>query len=159
MTTQAGNSTEVRSTVDVTVAPDVAFDVFTRGIDRWWNREHHVQSGALKEIGVDPEVGGRLWEENDAGEVCTWGHVLTWDPPRTFAFSWLIGTDFGVPAPDAIGSRVTVNFTPTASGTQVTLVHDQLDVHGPGWQNMRDGVGSDGGWPGLLRGYAAIVES
>jgi uncharacterized protein YndB with AHSA1/START domain len=159
MTTQAGNSTEVRSSIDVTVAPEVAFDVFTRGIDRWWNREHHVQSGVLEEIGVDPEVGGRLWEENDAGEVCAWGRVLTWDPPRTFAFSWLIGPDFGVPAPDAVGSRVTVTFTPIASGTQVTLVHDQLDVHGPGWENMRDGVGSDGGWPGLLRGFAAVAES
>jgi hypothetical protein len=31
-----------------------------------------VQSGELKEIGVDPHVGGRMWEENDASEVCTW---------------------------------------------------------------------------------------
>jgi uncharacterized protein YndB with AHSA1/START domain len=96
----------------------------SRAGDRWWNREHHVQSGALKEIGIDPEVGGRVWDENDA-----------------------------------VGSRVTVTFTPTGSGTQVTLVHDQLDVHGPGWENMRDSVGSDGGWPGLLRGFARAAES
>lgn len=159
MTTQAGNSTEVRTSVDVTVGPEIAFDVFTGSIDRWWNREHHVLSGALKEVGVDPEVGGRMWEENDAGEVCTWGRVLTWDPPRTFAFSWLITTAFGVPEPDAVGSRVTVTFTPTTSGTQVTLVHDQLEAHGPGWENMRDGVGSEGGWPAGLRQFAAAAES
>jgi uncharacterized protein YndB with AHSA1/START domain len=159
MTTQAGNRTEVRTNVDLTVSPEIAFDVFTSGIDRWWNREHHVLGGALKEVGVDPEVGGRLWEENDDGEVCTWGRVLTWDPPRTFAFSWLITTDFGVPEPGAVGSRVTVTFTPTDSGTEVTLVHDQLDAHGPGWENMRDGVGSEGGWPAGLRQFAAIAES
>lgn len=159
MTTQAGNRTEVRTSVDVTVAPEIAFEVFTRGIDRWWNREHHVLTGGLREVGVEPEVGGRMWEENNAGEVCTWGRVLTWDPPRTFAFSWLISTDFGVPEPDAVGSRVTVTFTPTASGTEVTLVHDQLDTHGPGWENMRDGVGSEGGWPAGLRQFADVAES
>ena len=43
------------------MAPDRAFAVFTDGIDRWWTRAHHVQSGELKEIGVDPHVGGRMW--------------------------------------------------------------------------------------------------
>jgi uncharacterized protein YndB with AHSA1/START domain len=159
MTAHAGNSTEVRTSVDVTVAPEVAFDVFTTGIDRWWNRGHHLLSGELKEVGVEPRSGGRLWEENEAGEICTWGRVLTWDPPRTFAFSWLISVDFSVPTPDAVGSRVTVTFTPTASGTQVTLVHDQFENHGPGWENMRDGVGSEGGWPSGIRRYAEVAET
>jgi uncharacterized protein YndB with AHSA1/START domain len=152
-TTQAS----VRTTVEVSASPERAFEVFTSGIDSWWTRAHHVQSGVLKEIGVDPRVGGRMWQENDSGEVCTWGMVLTWDPPRVFAFSWLIGSDWGVPAPDARGSRVTVTFTPTSTGTHVELVHDGLDAHGDGWQALRDGVGSDGGWPAGLRQFAAVV--
>jgi hypothetical protein len=91
MTAQAGERTIVRTSVEVAASPEHAFAVFTSGIDRWWTRAHHVQTGELKEIGVDPHVGGRMWEENDAGEVCTWGRVLTWDPPREFSFSWLIG--------------------------------------------------------------------
>ena len=157
MTPQTDERTVVRTSVDVTVPPDKAFAVFTAGIDRWWTRAHHVQSGELKEIGVDPHTGGRLWEENDAGDVCTWGRVLIWDPPRTFAFSWLIGPDWSVPRPDAVGSRVTVTFTPTDAGTHVDLVHDQLDAHGPGWESVRDGVGSDGGWPAGLRQFADVV--
>lgn len=149
--------TVVRTSVEVAVTPEHAFTVFTSGIDRWWTRSHHVQTGQLKEIGIDPHVGGRMWEENDAGEVCTWGRVLTWDPPRTFAFSWLIGPDWAVPAPDAVGSRVTVTFTPTETGTRVELVHDQLDAHGPGWEGVRNGVGSDGGWPAGLRQFAAAA--
>ncbi|HEY3725123.1 MAG TPA: SRPBCC domain-containing protein [Acidimicrobiia bacterium] len=159
MSTRADENTVVRTTVDVEAPPDLAFRVFTDGIDTWWNREHHVQSGALKVVGVDPQVGGRMWEENDAGDVCTWGQVLTWDPPREFAFSWLLGADFGVPKPDAVGSRVTVTFTPTDSGTRVELVHDQLDAHGPGWQGMRDGVGSEGGWPSGIRDFAAAADA
>jgi uncharacterized protein YndB with AHSA1/START domain len=149
--------TVVRTSVEVAVTPEHAFTVFTSGIDRWWTRSHHVQTGQLKEIGIDPHVGGRMREENDAGEVCTWGRVLTWDPPRTFAFSWLIGPDWAVPAPDAVGSRVTVTFTPTETGTRVELVHDQLDAHGPGWEGVRNGVGSDGGWPAGLRQFAAAA--
>jgi uncharacterized protein YndB with AHSA1/START domain len=156
MTTQT-DATEVRSSIEVAAPPEHAFEVFTAGIDRWWTRSHHVQSGELKEIGVDPVVGGRMWEENDAGEVCTWGHVLAWEPPGMFAFSWLVGPDWGIPGPDATGSRVTVTFTPVAAGTRVDLVHDRLDAHGPGWEGVRDGVGSDGGWPAGLRQFAAAL--
>lgn len=87
-----------------------------------------------------------------------WGRVLTWDPPREFAFSWLVGPDWGVPGPDAPGSRITVSFAPTEGGTRVNLVHDRLDAHGPGWESVRDGVASDGGWPAGLRQYAAVVS-
>jgi uncharacterized protein YndB with AHSA1/START domain len=151
------DATEVRTAIEVATNPDHAFQVFTAGIDRWWTRSHHVQSGELKEIGIDPFVGGRLWEENDAGDVCTWGRVLEWKPPATFAFSWLIGPDWGVPHPDAPGSRVTVTFTATPAGTRVELVHDRLDAHGPGWESIREGVGSDGGWPAGLRQFAAAL--
>lgn len=157
MSASIEDSTVVRTTIDVAAAPEHAYAVFTDGIDRWWTRTHHVQAGELKAIGVEPHVGGRLWEENDAGDVCAWGRVLTWDPPHVFAFSWLIGPDWGIPAADARGSRVTVTFTPTASGTHIELVHDELDAHGPGWEGVRDGVGSDGGWPAGLRQFAAVV--
>jgi uncharacterized protein YndB with AHSA1/START domain len=157
MTVQTDRRTAVKTSIDVAAPPERAFAVFTAGIDTWWERSHHVQSGELRQIGVDPEVGGRLWEENDAGDICVWGRVLAWDPPRVFAFSWLIGPDFKPPAPDASGSRVTVTFTPTPDGTHVELVHDQLDAHGTGWESLRDGVGSDGGWPRGLRQFAAAT--
>lgn len=150
----ADESTVVRTSIEVPADPERAFTVFTRDIDKWWTRAHHVQSGELKEVGIEPRVDGRLWEENDAGEVCAWGRVLTWEPPRVFAFAWLIGPDWAIPAADAVGSRVTVTFTPTETGTTVELVHDQLDAHGPGWESVRDGVGSDGGWPAGLRQFA-----
>jgi uncharacterized protein YndB with AHSA1/START domain len=153
------NETSVRTSVEVAVPPERAFAVFTDGMNDWWTREHHVQSGKLAAMGVEPFVGGSLWEENDAGAVCTWGRVLAWEPPRVFAFSWLIGPDFRPPAADALGSRVTVTFTPTDRGTRVDLVHDQLDAHGTGWEALRGAVGSDGGWPAGMRQFAAAAEA
>jgi uncharacterized protein YndB with AHSA1/START domain len=157
MTVQTDKETAVRCSIDVAADAERAFAVFTDGMDGWWNRDHHVQTGTLRRVAVEPQVGGRLLEENDAGDICVWGRVLTWDPPRTFAFSWLIGTDFGVPAPDAPASRVTVTFTPTDSGTRVDLVHDRLDAHGPGWERLRGSVAGEGGWPDLLRRFAGAA--
>lgn len=147
----------VRTSLEVAAPPERAFEVFTAGMTSWWNPDHHVLPGTLTRMGVEPHVGGALWEEMDTGESCVWGRVLVWDPPRTFAFSWLVGPDWGVPAPDAPGSRVTVTFTPTDGGTLVDLVHSELDAHGEGWENVRRGVGADGGWPDGLRRLAAAV--
>jgi uncharacterized protein YndB with AHSA1/START domain len=157
MTVRTDDVSAVCREVSVPVPPDRAFAVFTDGIDRWWLRAHHVQPGTLRRVGIDPEVGGRVWEENDAGAVCVWGRVLAWEPPHRFAFSWQIGTDWAVPAPDAPASRVTVTFTAAEGGTRVQLVHDRLDAHGPGWEQLRESVGSDGGWPALLSRFADAV--
>ncbi|MFE9692497.1 SRPBCC family protein [Micromonospora sp. NPDC005806] len=144
----------VRHSVRVAADPERAFEVFTTGMDRWWVRSHHLLPDELKRVTVEARAGGAIQEESVTGQTCTWGRVLTWDPPRTFAFSWLIGPDWQVPDVDAVGSRVTVTFAPVDGGTRVDLVHDRLDAHGIGWEKVRDAVGSDGGWPALLRGYA-----
>jgi len=157
MTARTDHETAVRRSIEVAAAPERAFAVFTDGLDGWWPRSHHVQAGELARVGIDPHEGGRVWEENDSGAVCTWGRVLTWDPPRTFAFSWQIGTDWAVPAPNAPASRVTVTFTPTDGGTRVDLVHDGLDAHGTGWEQLREGVSGEGGWRSLLQQFASVA--
>ena len=142
-----------------TAGPDTAFQVFTEGIQSWWNPGHHVLQGEQKVMGVEPFVGGRLWDETVDGRTCTWGRVLTWAPGRMFAFSWLIGPDWAVPAENAPGSRVTVTFIPESGGTRVELVHDQLSEHGPGWENVHAGVGSPGGWPAGLQHFAEVASA
>jgi len=156
--TISADSTAVSATAYTDADPVTAFEVFTAKIDTWWNPDHHVIGGTLRTMGVEPFVGGRLWDENTDGETCTWGRVLTWQPPTTFAFSWLIGSDWAIPAADAPASRVTVTFTPEGDGTRVDLVHDRLDAHGEGWRSVRDGVGSPGGWPGGLSAFAAAAD-
>jgi uncharacterized protein YndB with AHSA1/START domain len=158
MTTSTNETTSVQAEITVPAAPERAFAVFTAGMDTWWNREHHVMAGTLKEIGVDPFVGGRMWTENEAGEVLAWGQVLSWDPPSRFVFAWLVGGDWGPPKPGAT-SRVTVTFTPVDEGTHVVLVHDELDRLGPDWENVRAGVAGPDGWTGSLRAFAAQLAT
>ena len=158
MNVDVGLQDAVAVSATTTADPGLAFEVFTARIAQWWNPEHHVLPGTQKAMHIEPFVGGRLWDENTDGETCTWGRVLTWDPGRVFAFSWLIGTDWAVPAPDAPGSRVTVTFTAVGGGTRVDLVHDHLAAHGPGWRGIREGVGGTGGWPAGLALYVALAD-
>lgn len=157
MTTETGTDTTITASVDVRCTPDRAFELFTGGINRWWHPDHHILAGDLKEVRMDPFVGGSVWEESVTGETCAFGRVLTWEPPGTFAFAWLIGPDWEPPAPDAPGSTVTVTFSPTAGGTHVELVHSDFDVHGPGWEAERGAMGSTDGWSAGLQRFAALV--
>jgi uncharacterized protein YndB with AHSA1/START domain len=139
-------------------SPDRAFQVFTAEIGSWWNPGHHVLPGPHKAMGVDPYVGGRLWDENLAGEICVWGRVLVWQPGEVFAFAWLVGTDWTIQQPDTPASRVTVTFSPEDGGSRVTLVHDEISAHGPGWEGIMAGVGSPGGWPAGLTTFAEVAD-
>jgi uncharacterized protein YndB with AHSA1/START domain len=157
MTAPSSIATMVSATIEVAVPPERAFEVFTGRINDWWHPGHHLLEDDLKEVRIEPHVGGRVCEESSTGETCSWGRVLVWQPPAQFAFSWLINKDWQVPGPEAVGSRVTVTFTAIDGGTHVELVHDRLDAHGPGWESIRDSVGKVDGWAGLLRRFADLA--
>jgi len=63
-------------------------------------------------------------------------------------FSWDIGPTWQVESDPENTSEVEVTFT--AEGpehTRVDLEHRNLDRHGPGWEGVAAGVGTDQGWP------------
>lgn len=56
-------------------------------------------------------------------------------------------------------SEVEVRFTALAADrTRVELEHRHLDRHGEGWEQMRDAVGSPGGWPAGMTAFARRTE-
>ena len=73
MTAQTQDTAEVRTSIEVAAPPERAFRVFTADFDRWWPRSHHLLPGELAGNGIDPVVGGRIWERSTDGETCTWG--------------------------------------------------------------------------------------
>jgi uncharacterized protein YndB with AHSA1/START domain len=119
-------SSAARVTVTVGVEPDIAFEVFTRDIDRWWRRgikfRHSGNSTGL--LCLEPRVGGRLFESFETGgksHVIQVGLVSTWDPPRLLIFSW---RNANYAAEEE--TEVEVGFSPVKSGTQVTVTHRGL---------------------------------
>ena len=159
MTTQT-TETSVRTEVTVKVSQERAFKVFTEEMANWWNPDHHILEGELKEMVVETRVGGRIYDVGTNGTECTWARVLAYDPPERFVFSWDISPQWQIEQDHDKASEVEISFTPLdEQTTRVTLEHRHLDRHGEGWEGERDAVGSPGGWSGGLRRFADYVHS
>ena len=125
----AGDSATV--TVLVSVAPQVAFDVFTREIDLWWKQgpRYRIAGKRRGQLNFEPGVGGRLFETFDlpsGAQTFVVGRVTAWEPPALLELEWR-GVNF---APDE-KTFVSVRFAPSTSGTLVTVRHR-------GWSALRD---------------------
>ena len=159
MTTKPDTTDTVfRHSISVEVPVDRAFEVFTKGFDAWWPREHHIGEAELSEVVLESQLNGRWFERGVDGTECDWGRVLSWDPPRHVAMSWHLNGDFEYdPDPDR-SSRVDVRFS--AEGDRVTRVdveHSGLDRHGVGWEKLYEGIASANGWHGILARYREVV--
>jgi uncharacterized protein YndB with AHSA1/START domain len=146
MTTQVSD-TSVQTSITVDAPIERAFSVFTEGIGKWWNKDHHILQGELAEMVFEPRVGGNIYDRAVDGSESRWARVLAYDPPDRVVFSWDINTSWQIESDHEKTSEVEVRFTPQGEDrTLVELEHRNLERHGEGWEGMRDAVGSQGGW-------------
>ncbi len=150
----------VRRSITVRASQARAFQVFTEGIDSWWPKSHHIGSSPMKRAVLEGRVGGRVYSEQEDGVICPWATVLAWDPPHGYTMAWQV-TPAWQQEPDLSKcSEVEVKFTAQPDGsTLVELEHRYFERHGEGFATMRTQVGDNtGGWGGLLRLFAEVVE-
>ena len=76
--------------------------------------------------------------------------------PRRLTLEWRIGGTWVIETDPAAISEIDVTFTPEGDATRVTLEHRHLDRHTEA-EALRGAVGSEGGWPGLLKRYSDAV--
>lgn len=110
-----------RAGVLVRLPPDRVFDLFTRDIDRWWQRGRAWRAGRASVLHLEPWVGGRLFEAFDgpAGpQVLPTGQVTLWEPPARLGLAWR-GVNLG---PEE-WTEVLVTFRPQSNGTWVQVEH------------------------------------
>ena len=146
MTTQVAG-TAVRTSTTVQAPLEHAFKVFTERIGSWWDPNHHVLQAELQEMVFEPYVGGNIYDRGVDASESRWARVLAYEPPNRLVFSWDINLSWQIETDPAKTSEVEVRFT--AQGPDTTLVeleHRNIDRHGDGWEQMRDAVGSQGGW-------------
>jgi uncharacterized protein YndB with AHSA1/START domain len=85
--------------------------------------------------------------------------VLVFEPPTRLVFSWDISPQWQIETDPGKTSEVEVRFiAETPDRTRVELEHRNLDRHGDGWENARDAVGGEDGWPLYLRRFDAVLE-
>jgi hypothetical protein len=120
-------------TVFVAVAPEDAFEVFTKEIDLWWRRgvKFRISGRRPGQLHFEGGVGGRLFESftasqaSSATHVVEMGRITAWEPPSRLEFEWR-GVNF---AKDE-STVVEVRFEASGRGTNVTVQHR-------GWSALR----------------------
>jgi uncharacterized protein YndB with AHSA1/START domain len=153
-------ATSVSTSIVVTAPIERAFQVFTLEMGTWWPAQHHILEGELAEMRIEPQPGGRIYDVATDGNECTWGHVLAYEPPHRFLFSWDITTDWKVEADPARRSEIEVRFTDEGDGrTRVDLEHRELQRHGEGWEELAAMFSAPDAWAGTLQAFAAVLGS
>ena len=158
-------STATETAVTTSVVVDVpqarAFKVFTDEIGTWWDPDHHLipEGAELAGMVFEPRVGGHVIDVLKDGRQSRWARVLAYDPPERVVFSWDINVRWEIETDPERASEVEVRFIAEAPDrTRVELEHRNLDRHGDGWEQMRDAVGSNGGWPSGVQRYADALR-
>ena len=136
----------IRREVLVDAGPQLAFDVFTGDIGRWWPIAELSVYGAGATVTMADE---EIVERSPDGHSALWGTIIRWAPPFALAFTWHPGR-----LPDR-ASHVEVMFAAIGEQTLVTLIHS-------GWETFGDPAAAqaeyDRGWPPVLARYAVQVQ-
>lgn len=143
----------VRHSVIMEAPREHAFDVFTRGLDKWWFRDHAIGTEPLKEAVMEPRTGGRVHERGIHGTERDWGRVLVREPPAQLEVAWHVGGDWRYDPDPARASEYEVRFVEEAPlRTRVEFEHRHFERHGEAGRTIRGNV--EKGWGKLLGAYA-----
>jgi uncharacterized protein YndB with AHSA1/START domain len=159
VTSAAETNASVRKTVTVNTSVEQAFKVFTDGFDSWWPRSHKLVAVDMAAAIIEGRAGGRCYQRGVDGSECDWGKVTVWEPPRRLVVAWQLDAQWQFDPDLSHASEVEVTFTPEDGGrTRVVLEHRHFDRHGAQGAQIQAGVGSEGGWGGLLGLFKTQAE-
>ena len=151
--------TAVQRQVVVEVPIKQAFKIFIENFDLIKPREHNMLAVEIAETVFEARVGGSIYDRGVDGSICRFARVLAYEPPHRVVFSWDIDPQWQIEKDPNRTSEVEVRFfSETPHRTRVELEHRNLDRHGEGWEAVRQGVGSEGGWPLYLQRFAALAK-
>ena len=158
----------VRKSVRVNAPIERTFKVFVEEMESWWPASHHISKTPFVALFVEPRVGGRWYEQNAKGELCEWGRVIEWDPPRLVTLSWHVGpkqhenpeAEWGFDDDLTKASEVEIKFTPEGKdATLVELTHSKLERHGGDTAKLRAMFDGPTAWQGILDLFVKRVET
>jgi uncharacterized protein YndB with AHSA1/START domain len=148
----------INRSVVVKAEVERSFAAFTGRMGRWWPRSHSIGSAPMADVIVEPRVGGRWYERSGDGAECEWGKVLAWDPPGRLILAWQLDANWKYDP--ALVLEVEITFTALQGGmTRVDLEHRNLERYGDKAAAVRDMIGSDNGWMGILKSFIADTEA
>jgi uncharacterized protein YndB with AHSA1/START domain len=158
MNAQTITAAPVRKSLHVNASAARAFDVFTQHIMRWWPPSHTLVKSPLKEIIIEPFVGGRWYQLGEDGSECDNGSVLAWNPPHRLLLKWQLNSDWQ--SDPNLYTEVEIKFiAESESRTRVELEHRLLERMGEKAGITRDRIDSPNGWTAILEAYRQSAEA
>jgi len=141
-------------TVEVKAGPSRAFELFTARMGDWWPRGRTIGKNPHALIVIEPQAGGDWFERDGAGVETRWGKVAIWEPPFRLVLVWQIDCQWSYNP--LVQTEIELAFAPIeGGGTRVTLEHRRFESLGGEAARQREIL--DGGWPGMLSGFAALA--
>jgi hypothetical protein len=142
----------VRQAVLVRASREHTFASFVTTIGAWWPvQPFSAGKERVRDVTVEQQLGGRIYETWDDGTEVDWGTVTAWEPPERFVMTWA-----GTPV------ATEVEFTFAALGPGLTRVA----VQHRGWEALTDEqLAEDCALPGgyssgaYSAGWATILQS
>lgn len=149
----------INSKLAVSAPVEIAFRVFTESFATWWPADYHIGQADLADVVLEPRVGGRWYERGVDGSECDWGRVLAWEPPHRLVVTWQINGQWQYDPDPEHASEIEVRFT--ADGPKQTMVEFEHREIGRlvGGEAIYGAVGGDGGWNGILAGFAETART
>jgi uncharacterized glyoxalase superfamily protein PhnB len=132
--------TSAEASVEVSVDPETAFQIFTEEIDLWWVRGpiNHYDASRLTELRLEPGVGGRMLEiyDESTGDMLATSTVTVWEPGVRLVLVDLVQD-----------TEADIRFRKTPNGTRITV----SQYLRPGGDPSTVGFG----WVAMLRTFVA----
>jgi uncharacterized protein YndB with AHSA1/START domain len=148
------NVSPITKSIRVKVTPERAFEVFTTNVLKWWPPGYTIGTSPMKEVVIEPRVGGRWFEIGEDGSQCQWGDVLAWNPPRRLLLAWRIGMDWQFDP--SLLTEVDVTFRDVGGGeTEVKIVHSKFENYGADAEKAAQVFD---GWSSTLVRFADVVH-
>jgi uncharacterized protein YndB with AHSA1/START domain len=145
--------TSIKKEFTVEASQQTAFEVFTRKIDLWWPRSHHIGSAEMTEMVVEPHVDGRWYSKHTDGSEANVGYVMTYQPYDLLVLAWQIDGDFKC-NPNLITEVVTEFIPEGPTTTRVKFEHKDLHKLG----NGKVVESMDQGWGEIMNRYKQFTE-
>lgn len=143
----------VRKSVRVAVSPARAFELFTNRMHGWWPPSHSLLKTSREAVVIEPRAGGQWFERAVDQTECTWGKVLSWDPPRRVVLAWQLDGTWTY-NPEFL-TEVEITFIPDGErATRVELEHRNIERYGDQAAQTRESLDSAEGWQLGLQQFA-----
>lgn len=140
--------------VRVRATPERAFAVFTTNVSKWWPPAYTIGRSPIKEVVIEPHIGGRWYEIGEDGSECQWGDVLGWSPPALLALAWRINMNW-VFDPSLL-TEIEISFKDVGRGeTEVRIEHSKFENFG---DDAETALKIFDGWDANLARYADVVH-